>query len=83
MGIWLWLGVLAAVYFVLWPGMWVAPGKMLQEVFGNAFSYAFEGARLSAAAASAAVAVPAWHSGCGPVRAVDAVADDARRLDRD
>jgi 4-amino-4-deoxy-L-arabinose transferase-like glycosyltransferase len=45
-----WLGVLAAVYFVLWPGMWVAPATMLREVFGNAFSYAFEGARLSAAA---------------------------------
>jgi hypothetical protein len=46
-----WLGALAAVYFVLWPGMWVAPATMLREVFGNAFSYAFEGARLSAAAA--------------------------------
>ena len=27
--------------------MWVAPGKMLYEVYGNAFSYAFQGARLS------------------------------------
>jgi hypothetical protein len=26
--------------------MWVAPGKMLYEVYGNAFSYAFQGARL-------------------------------------
>jgi hypothetical protein len=50
-----WLGVLAAVYFVLWPGMWVAPATMLREVFGNALSYAFEGARLSAAAAEPSV----------------------------
>ena len=42
----IWSIELAAVYFVLWPGMWVAPGKMLYEVYGNAFSYAFEGARL-------------------------------------
>jgi hypothetical protein len=27
--------------------MWVAPGKMLYQVFGNAFSYAFQGARLT------------------------------------
>jgi 4-amino-4-deoxy-L-arabinose transferase-like glycosyltransferase len=47
----IWLVALGAVYVMLWPGMWVAPGKMLQEVFGNAFSYAFEGARLSAATA--------------------------------
>ncbi|MDP1544954.1 MAG: glycosyltransferase family 39 protein [Anaerolineales bacterium] len=42
----LWLVVLIATYFIFWPGMWVAPGKMLYEVFGNAFSYAFQGARL-------------------------------------
>ncbi len=42
----LWFVQLCAVYFVLWPGMWVAPGKMLYEVYGNAFSYAFQGARL-------------------------------------
>jgi 4-amino-4-deoxy-L-arabinose transferase-like glycosyltransferase len=42
-----WFGVLALVYFVFWPGMWVAPGEMLYQVFGNALSYAFEGARLS------------------------------------
>lgn len=41
-----WFLGLAAVYFILWPGMWVAPGKMLYEVYGNAFSYAFQGARL-------------------------------------
>jgi len=42
-----WLGIFLAVYFISWPGMWVAPGKMLYEVYGNAFSYAFQGARLS------------------------------------
>ena len=42
-----WLIILALVYFVFWPGMWVAPGEMLYQVFGNAFSYAFEGSRLS------------------------------------
>jgi hypothetical protein len=41
-----WFVQLCIVYFVLWPGMWVAPGKMLYEVYGNAFSYAFQGARL-------------------------------------
>jgi hypothetical protein len=42
----LWFVQLCIVYFVIWPGMWVAPGKMLYEVYGNAFSYAFQGARL-------------------------------------
>src|SRR5258706_5073537 len=42
----LWFIELVAVYFILWPGMWVAPGKMLYEVYGNAFSYALEGSRL-------------------------------------
>ncbi len=42
----IWLGVAALVYVVLWPGMWVAANKMLYEVYGNAFSYAFQGARL-------------------------------------
>lgn len=42
----LWLLLLCIVYFVIWPGMWVAPGKMLYEVYGNAFGYAFQGARL-------------------------------------
>jgi hypothetical protein len=41
-----WLAVLALVYVALWPGMWVAPGKMLYEIYGNAFSYAFQGSRL-------------------------------------
>lgn len=42
----IWLGAAALVYFILWPGMWVDPGRMLKEVYGNAFSYAFQGARL-------------------------------------
>jgi 4-amino-4-deoxy-L-arabinose transferase-like glycosyltransferase len=42
-----WLGALALIYFVFWPGMWVAPGEMLYQVFGNALSYALEGSRLS------------------------------------
>jgi hypothetical protein len=42
----LWFLELGIVYIVIWPGMWVAPGKMLYEVYGNAFSYAFQGARL-------------------------------------
>lgn len=42
----IWFAAAALVYFILWPGMWVAPGKMLSEVYGNAFSYAFQGARL-------------------------------------
>ena len=42
----IWFGVAALVYFVLWPGMWVDPARMLREVYGNAFSYAFQGARL-------------------------------------
>lgn len=42
----LWFLFVVITYFVFWPGMWVAPGKMLYEVYGNAFSYAFQGARL-------------------------------------
>jgi len=42
----IWFGVAALVYFILWPGMWVDPARMLREVYGNAFSYAFQGARL-------------------------------------
>jgi hypothetical protein len=44
----LWLLVLALIYVVFWPGMWADPGKMLYEVYGNAFSFAFRGARLIA-----------------------------------
>jgi len=43
----LWFVFLAVTYFIFWPGMWVAPGKMLYEVYGNAFSYAFQGSRLT------------------------------------
>lgn len=42
----IWFGIAALVYFILWPGMWVDPARMLREVYGNAFSYAFQGARL-------------------------------------
>ncbi len=44
----IWLGVVLITYVVFWPGMWVAPLEMLRVVYGNAFSYAFQGARLSA-----------------------------------
>jgi hypothetical protein len=42
-----WLGMICLVYFIFWPGMWVAPGKMLYAVFGNALSYGLQGGRLS------------------------------------
>ncbi len=42
-----WLVLLVGAYILFWPGMWVAPKKMLYEVYGNAFSYAFQGARLT------------------------------------
>lgn len=41
-----WMLTLALVYVIFWPGMWTAPGKMLHEVYGNAFSYALQGSRL-------------------------------------
>jgi hypothetical protein len=34
----IWFGTAALVYFILWPGMWVDPARMLREVYGNAFS---------------------------------------------
>ncbi len=43
----IWLLALAAAYVLIWPGMWVAPLQMLSDVYGNAFTYAFQGARLS------------------------------------
>jgi len=43
----IWLAAMAAAYVLFWPGMWVAPGQMLADVYGNAFTYAFQGARLS------------------------------------
>lgn len=42
----IWFGTAILIYFVFWPGMWVAPEKMLAGVYENAFSYAFQGARL-------------------------------------
>ncbi len=42
----IWSGLVILVYFIVWPGMWVAPGRMLYEVYGNAFSYALQGSRL-------------------------------------
>jgi 4-amino-4-deoxy-L-arabinose transferase-like glycosyltransferase len=53
----IWLVLLALVYVLLWPGMWVDPARMLYEVYGNAFSYAFEGARIGAAGAASTVPV--------------------------
>ncbi len=53
-----WFGMVALVYFLLWPGMWVAPGAMLYQVFGNALSYAFEGSRLSVTGGLAPPAAP-------------------------
>lgn len=42
----IWGAFAMLTFFALWPGMWVTPAKMLGGVYGNAFSYAFEGARL-------------------------------------
>jgi hypothetical protein len=42
----IWILVAGIVFVALWPGMWVAPGRMIYEIYGNAFSYAFQGARL-------------------------------------
>jgi len=53
-----WFAMLAVVYVALWPGMWVAPAKMLSEVYGNAFSYAFQGSRVAAAESAAEVSLP-------------------------
>lgn len=44
----IWFALLALAYVLFWPGMWVAPAKMLGNVYGNAFSYAFQGARVIA-----------------------------------
>ncbi|MGA7194941.1 MAG: glycosyltransferase family 39 protein [Anaerolineales bacterium] len=43
----IWAAVLVAAYFLFWPGMWVAPGQMLDQVYGNALSYGLEGSRIS------------------------------------
>lgn len=41
-----WILSAGMIYFILWPGMWVDPARMVGEVYGNAFSYAFQGGRL-------------------------------------
>ncbi len=46
-----WLAAAVFIYFLLWPLMWVAPLKALSGVYGNAFSYAFQGARVEVAGA--------------------------------
>jgi Dolichyl-phosphate-mannose-protein mannosyltransferase len=43
-----WLIALVFFYFLFWPGMWVAPGKMLYVVYGNALGYMFQGMTLEA-----------------------------------
>lgn len=43
----IWIVAAVGIYFIFWPGMWVAPKDMLYVVYGNAFSYAFQGARLT------------------------------------
>lgn len=50
----LWLGCALLTYILLWPGTWVAPLKMFNEVYGNAFSYALQGSRTEAALGVAA-----------------------------
>jgi len=42
----LWLGLAVIIYIALWPGMWTKPGNALIKVYGDAFSYALQGARL-------------------------------------
>ena len=44
----LWLIALVFFYFLFWPGMWVAPAKMLYVVYGNALGYMFQGMTLEA-----------------------------------
>jgi len=46
----IWLAAAIFVYVLVWPGMWVAPGKMFYKIYGNALSYAFQGARLDVTA---------------------------------
>ena len=43
-----WLFALVFFYILFWPGMWVAPGKMLYVVYGNALGYMFQGMTLEA-----------------------------------
>lgn len=55
----IWMAATAAAYVLFWPGMWVAPGEMLSEVYGNALTYVFAGARLSATPDVTAGSLPA------------------------
>ena len=48
----IWLALLVVTYIALWPGMWVAPGKMLYGIYGEAFSYIFRGVGLAVEEAS-------------------------------
>lgn len=41
-----WFLLFSITFVLFWPGMWVNPSKMLSEVYGNAFSYAFQGHNL-------------------------------------
>ena len=50
----LWLLLVVGTYVLFWPGMWVAPLSMLQDVYGNALSYTLQGARTSVAPGFAA-----------------------------
>jgi 4-amino-4-deoxy-L-arabinose transferase-like glycosyltransferase len=43
-----WLAVFVLGYVLFWPGMWVSPGEMLYQAFGNAFSYFVAGRNLVA-----------------------------------
>jgi hypothetical protein len=43
----IWLAGLILTYFIVWPGMWVNPARMLYQVYGNALSYAFQGQGLA------------------------------------
>ena len=44
----IWLFALVFFYILFWPGMWVAPAKMLYVVYGNALGYMFQGMTLEA-----------------------------------
>lgn len=39
----IWLGVMAFVFFALWPAMWVIPGKVIQYLYGGVADVGVEG----------------------------------------